>query len=71
MDELTPAYGHRARRGDKVVCFLNSFLPLTDRKILVATPNTVKSSGLHIRFRGPTQVRFHHRPFFFLKYDLG
>lgn len=63
MDELTPAHGHRAGRGNKVVCFLNSFLPLADREVLVATPNTVKSSGLHIRFGNQHRSGFIIAPF--------
>lgn len=39
----------QGREGGKVVCFLNSFLPLPDREILVAIPNVVKPSGLHKR----------------------
>lgn len=54
---------HRAGRGGKVVCFLNSFLPLPDREILVAIPNVVKSSGLHIRFGDQHRSNFIAAPF--------
>lgn len=57
-------------RDDKAVCFLNSFLSLPDREMLVVAPNTLKSSCLHVGFGDRHRSDFIIAPFF-LKYDLG